>query len=37
MVTAVWSFVINQNCAGAGFGFAIDTDDTLSWINSYLN
>jgi hypothetical protein len=35
-VVAVNSFVINTNCAGAGFSYRVDQTAILSWINSYL-
>jgi len=35
-VVAVNSFVINTNCAGAGFSYRVDQASILSWINSYL-
>jgi Trypsin len=35
-ILAVNSFVINGNCAGAGFSYRIDQPEILAWINSYL-
>ena len=35
-ILAVNSFVINANCAGAGFSYRIDQPQILSWINSFL-
>jgi hypothetical protein len=35
-IMAVNSFVINANCAGAGFSYRIDQPHVLSWINSFL-
>jgi hypothetical protein len=36
-VVAVNSFVINANCAGAGFSYRVDQTDILNWINGYLS
>jgi Trypsin len=35
-VLAVDSFVINTNCAGAGYSYRIDQPNILSWIRSFL-
>jgi len=35
-ILAVNSFVINENCAGAGFAYRIDQPEILSWIESFL-
>lgn len=35
-VLAVNSFVINDNCAGAGYSFRIDRPEILEWIESFL-
>jgi len=35
-VLAVNSFVINDNCAGAGYSFRIDRPEILEWIRSFL-
>jgi hypothetical protein len=35
-IVAVNSFVINGNCAGAGFSFRIDDPEILAWITSFL-
>jgi Trypsin len=35
-VLAVNSFVINGNCAGAGYSYRIDQPEILAWINLYL-
>jgi hypothetical protein len=35
-VLAVNSFVINGNCAGAGYSFRIDRPEILAWIESFL-
>lgn len=35
-VLAVNSFVINGNCAGAGYSYRIDQPEILSWIQSFL-
>lgn len=35
-ILAVNSFVINGNCAGAGFAYRIDQPEILSWIKSFL-
>jgi hypothetical protein len=35
-ILAVNSFVINENCAGAGFSYRIDQPQILSWIQSFL-
>jgi Trypsin len=35
-ILAVNSFVINENCAGAGFSYRIDQPEILSWIESFL-
>ena len=35
-ILAVNSFVINGNCAGAGFSYRIDQPEILAWINSFL-
>jgi hypothetical protein len=35
-ILAVNSFVINANCAGAGFSYRIDQPQILSWIQSFL-
>jgi hypothetical protein len=35
-ILAVNSFVINANCAGAGFSYRIDQPQILSWIESFL-
>lgn len=35
-VLAVNSFVINGNCAGAGYSYRIDQPEILAWINSFL-
>lgn len=35
-ILAVNSFVINDNCAGAGFSYRIDQPQILSWIESFL-
>jgi secreted trypsin-like serine protease len=35
-VMAVNSFVINGNCAGAGYSYRIDQPNILSWIRSFL-
>lgn len=34
IVVAVNSFVINENCAGVGFGYRIDTQAVYDWITS---
>ena len=31
-IVAVNSFVLNQNCAGVGFGFRTDTQAVIDWI-----
>ena len=36
-ILAVNSFVINLNCAGAGFSYRIDQPEILDWITSFLN
>jgi Trypsin len=35
-ILAVNSFVINLNCAGAGYSYRIDQPEILAWINSFL-
>jgi hypothetical protein len=35
-VLAVNSFVITENCGGAGFSYRIDQPEILAWINSFL-
>jgi Trypsin len=35
-VLAVNSFVINANCAGAGYSYRIDQPEILAWINLYV-
>jgi hypothetical protein len=35
-IVAVNSFVMNENCAGASFGYRVDTADVQAWINSFL-
>jgi Trypsin len=35
-ILAVNSFVINENCAGAGFSYRIDQPQFLSWIKTFL-
>ena len=35
-IVAVNSFVLNENCAGAAFGYRVDTADVQAWINSFL-
>ena len=35
-VLAVNSFVINLNCAGAGFSYRVDQPHILSWIQTFL-
>lgn len=35
-ILAVNSFVINENCAGAGYSYRIDQPEILAWINSFL-
>jgi Trypsin len=35
-ILAVNSFVINGNCAGAGFSYRIDQPEILAWIESFL-
>jgi Trypsin len=35
-ILAVNSFVINENCAGAGYSYRIDQPQILSWIESFL-
>jgi Trypsin len=35
-ILAVNSFVINANCAGAGYSYRIDQPQILSWIESFL-
>lgn len=35
-VLSVNSYVTNNNCTGVGYSFRVDTDDVLSWVNSYL-
>lgn len=36
-IVAVNSFVINGNCAGAGFSYRIDDPEILAWINTFLD
>jgi hypothetical protein len=36
-IVAVNSFVINGNCAGAGFSYRIDQPEILEWIESFLD
>jgi hypothetical protein len=36
IVVGVNSFVLNENCAGAGFAYRVDTLDSLAFINSFL-
>jgi secreted trypsin-like serine protease len=36
-IIAVNSFVLNENCAGASFGYRTDRADVINWINSFLN
>ena len=35
-ILAVNSFVLNDNCAGAGFSYRVDQPQILSWIESFL-
>lgn len=35
-IVAVNSFVLNENCAGASFGYRVDTADVQEWILSFL-
>ncbi len=35
-ILAVNSFVINANCAGAGFAYRIDQPEILTWIGTFL-
>ena len=35
-IVAVNSFVLNENCSGASFGYRVDTADVQAWINSFL-
>jgi len=35
-VTGVGSFVINQNCAGAGFYYRVDTDYAWEFLGQFL-
>ena len=35
-IVAVNSFVINSNCAGAGYSYRVDQPHILSWIRSFL-
>lgn len=36
IVIGVNSFVLNENCAGAGFAYRVDTLDSLAFINGFL-
>lgn len=36
-IVAVNSFVLNSNCAGASFGYRVDTADVQQWVLSFLN
>jgi secreted trypsin-like serine protease len=36
IIVGVTSYGINQNCAGTGGSYRIDTVDDLAWINEYL-
>lgn len=36
-IVAVNSFVLNDNCAGASFGFRVDTQDVQEWVLSFVN
>ncbi|MDP2320407.1 MAG: trypsin-like serine protease [Acidobacteriota bacterium] len=36
-IVAVNSFVLNGNCAGASFGYRVDTADVQQWILSFVN
>jgi len=35
-IVAVTSFGLNQNCAGGGFGFRVDTADVAAWLDQYV-
>jgi hypothetical protein len=35
-IVAVNSFVLNENCAGASFGYRVDRADVQDWIQSFL-
>lgn len=35
-IVAVNSFVLNENCAGASFGYRVDRAEVQEWINSFL-
>ena len=35
-IVAVNSFVLNENCAGASFGYRVDTADVQEWILSFI-
>jgi Trypsin len=36
-IVAVNSFVLNNNCAGASFGYRVDTADVRAWVLGFLN
>jgi hypothetical protein len=36
-IVAVNSFVLNDNCAGASFGYRIDNANVQAWINTFLD
>jgi S1-C subfamily serine protease len=36
-IVAVNSFVLNENCAGASFGYRVDTPAVQAWILSFLH
>ncbi|MGH9136478.1 MAG: trypsin-like serine protease [Acidimicrobiales bacterium] len=35
-IVAVTSFGLNQNCAGSGFGYRVDTSEAAAFINQYI-
>jgi len=35
-IVAVNSFVLNENCAGASFGYRVDKADVQAWVNSFI-
>lgn len=35
-IVAVNSFVLNANCAGASFGYRVDTPDVQAWVGTFL-
>lgn len=36
-IVAVNSFVLNENCAGASFGYRVDKTEVQEWVNSFKN